>query len=232
MYRTGDLVRYRPDGSIEFLGRLDHQVKVRGFRIELGEIETALLSDPSVKEAVALVRPGGNGEQRLIVWFTRRPEEEPASNARLREVLQRKLPPYMMPSAFVAMDRFPQTPNGKIDRGALPEPSGEPAELAADSRKPSTPREIALAGIWKQLLRISDVGAESSIFELGGDSLLIFRMTMQAKQAGFTFSPRDVYQHRTIAALSRLGKDVPPPAQAPLVVRVGRDSHRTNRLLI
>ena len=133
LYKTGDLARYLHDGAIEYLGRMDHQVKIRGFRIELGEIESVLAALPGVREAVVLAREDVPGDKRLAAYLTVK-EGEPPKDSELRGLLRAKLPEYMIPSAFVVLDRFPLTPNGKVDRKALPRPdlrSSNPAEFAS-----------------------------------------------------------------------------------------------------
>jgi amino acid adenylation domain-containing protein len=229
MYRTGDLVRYRPDGTLEFLGRLDHQIKLRGFRIELGEIEAALMEHRAVNEAVALAREDQSGEKRLIAWYTANSEQVTPSALELRSFLETKLPDYMIPVAIIAVPSIPRTPNGKIDTRALPTPRRD-AMARSEVIKPRTPKEKALAQIWTHVLGLDEVSVDSSIFELGGDSLLIFRITVLAGQAGFRFTPRDVFQHRTIAALSGLGEEPGSNRSAGhVIVPVSRDAHRKSR---
>ena len=161
LYRTGDLARWRPDGAVDFLGRLDHQVKIRGFRIELGEIEAALAEHPGVRESVVVAREH-NGEPRLVAYIVPAlPEPE------LRERLGRRLPDYMVPSAFVFLDALPLSPNGKIDRKALPEPEMVRGEYVA----PRTELERFLAGLWEEGLGGERVGIHDSFFELGGSSV-------------------------------------------------------------
>jgi amino acid adenylation domain-containing protein len=232
LYRTGDIVRYKADGVLEFLGRMDNQVKVRGFRIELGEIEAALLLHEGVKEAVALAFPSDSGEQRLIAWVTPHDLNNPVKPAELRLLLEAQLPGYMTPSLIVPLALLPRAPNGKIDQKAL---GGmlTACTSAAEISKPVTSEEKTLAGIWSQVLGIDEIGVDQSIFELGADSLLIFRIAMLSKQAGFRFTVRDVYQHRTIAALARVGDNCfpDPAAHVPQISRVGRDSRRVSRML-
>jgi amino acid adenylation domain-containing protein len=170
LYRTGDLVRYRGDGNVEFLGRLDHQVKIRGHRIELGEIEAALRELAGAREVVVVARPGPAGVPRLIAYIA----GAAPTAADLRRLLRERLPEPMIPSAFVVLERLPLTPNGKIDRKALPEPE-QAAPASADDDgyvAPRTPTERAIAEIWKQVLGISRVSVYDNFFDLGGHSLL------------------------------------------------------------
>jgi amino acid adenylation domain-containing protein len=181
MYKTGDLARYLPDGNIEFLGRIDEQVKVRGFRIELGEIEAVLRQHPGVQEIVAIACKDSSGNQRLIAYIV---PNNPTPNAlELRNYLKSKLPPYMMPNAFGIINCLPLTPNGKIDRRRLSSPeyltaaSGDRA-----SAEPRTPTESTLAQIWASILNIERVGIRDNFFDLGGDSLLAVRLIDRINQ--------------------------------------------------
>jgi natural product biosynthesis luciferase-like monooxygenase protein/amino acid adenylation domain-containing protein len=180
LYRTGDLGRWRPDGELEYLGRTDHQVKVRGYRIELGEIEAALCAHPSVWQAVVVAREDAPGEKRLVGYVVGAEGVAPEAGE-LRGHVQRSLPDYMVPSAFVALDALPLTPNGKVDRKALPAPEGRPEidEYVA----PRTPVEEVLAGIWCEVLRLDRVGVHDNFFELGGHSLLAMRMIVRVGNA-------------------------------------------------
>ena len=171
IYKTGDLAKYLPDGRIEFLGRIDHQVKLRGFRIELGEIESALSEYDSVREAIVLAREDIADDKRLVAYLT--PEQNTTVNiAGLRRFAQERLPDYMLPSAFVLISEFPLTPNGKVDRRSLPEPEADRAAVEVDFASPRTPIEEVLVGIFSQLLNAERVGIHDSFFELGGHSLL------------------------------------------------------------
>jgi len=178
LYRTGDLVRYLPDGNLEFLGRLDHQVKLRGYRIELGEIEAGLLEHGSVGQAVVVAREDVAGDKRLVAYVVAADSVAPDAGE-LRAHLQRSLPDYMVPSAFVVLEVLPLTPNGKVDRKALPAPEGRPeiAEYVA----PRTPTEEVLAGIWSEVLRVERVGVHDNFFELGGHSLLAMRLVARVR---------------------------------------------------
>ena len=176
MYRTGDLVRYLPDGNLEFLGRNDHQVKIRGFRIELGEIEARLLEHPDIREAVVLAREDAPGEKRLVAYVTTAPQEETSDLAgNLRSHVGEALPEYMVPAAFVRLDTFPLTPNGKLDRKALPAPAAE-AYARQTYEAPQGAMETTLAAIWAELLKVDRVSRNDHFFALGGHSLLGVRM--------------------------------------------------------
>ncbi|MEV0238487.1 non-ribosomal peptide synthase/polyketide synthase [Streptomyces sp. NPDC050674] len=199
MYRTGDLVRWSADGRLEYLGRVDQQVKVRGFRIELGEVEEALRGCAGVTEAAATVRDA-DGHRRLAGYVVAAPGARVEPEAVRRE-LGRTLPDYMVPSAILVLPALPLNPNGKLDRGRLPDPA--PAEPAARHVAPRTPTERTLAAIWAAVLHVERVGADDNFFALGGDSILSIQVVAQARQAGLTITSRDVYQHQTVAALAR-----------------------------
>ncbi|HEY2739383.1 MAG TPA: amino acid adenylation domain-containing protein, partial [Thermoanaerobaculia bacterium] len=170
LYRTGDLARFAPDGAIEFLGRLDHQVKVRGVRVELGEIEAALLAYPGVRESVVMARTEMAGETRLVSYLVS--SLDPATGAAdLRTFLRASLPEAMVPAAFVFLSALPLTPSGKVDRRALPAPDFERPARDKTLVAPRTPLEERLAGMWQELLRIEGIGVHDSFFELGGDSI-------------------------------------------------------------
>ncbi|MCD4693541.1 MAG: non-ribosomal peptide synthetase, partial [Calditrichales bacterium] len=170
LYKTGDLGRFLPDGNIEFVGRVDFQVKLRGFRIELGEIEAALKEKPGVKDAVVLAREDTPGDKRLAAYLIAE-EENQIIIQDLRDSLKEQLTEYMIPAAFVVMESFPLTPNGKINRKTLPPP--EQTDMAVeDYTAPRTPEEEILAGIWADILNLEKVGVNSSFFDLGGHSLM------------------------------------------------------------
>ncbi|MGH8081979.1 MAG: condensation domain-containing protein, partial [Lysobacter sp.] len=178
MYRTGDLGRWLADGTIEFLGRNDQQVKIRGFRIELGEIEAQLIKQPGVSEAVVHAREDSPGNKRLVAYLV---GASLPSTAELREVLARELPEYMVPAAYVTLERLPLTPNGKIDRRALPAPEGDDYAQRL-FEEPQGPVEQALAQIWAELLQIDRVGRQDHFFELGGHSLLAVQMGSRLRE--------------------------------------------------
>ena len=197
-YRTGDRVRHLPDGTIEYLGRVDQQVKVRGLRIELGEIETAIQQHPEVRSAVVVARDT-RGARRLVAYLVPRAERSP-SPAELVDFLRRRLPGSMIPETFCALSALPLTPNGKVDRRALPEPWQEPVAAASP---PQTAEEALLADVWRELLGGGDVGREDSFFQLGGNSLLSLRMLSRIRQrCEVELALNDVFEHPTLAALA------------------------------
>ena len=170
MYRTGDLAKFLPDGNIQFLGRMDQQVKIRGFRIELEEIETALARHPAVQQAALVVKENVHGEQRLAAYLV--PSQDADSTpGELRRFLQKRLPDYMVPSAYVFLHALPLTTNGKLDRSALPPPDWSRSAAAHKYVPPRTPVEGVLAGIWSEVLGVDQVGIHDDFFDLGGHSL-------------------------------------------------------------
>jgi amino acid adenylation domain-containing protein len=226
LYRTGDRARWLADGSLEFLGRADHQVKIRGFRIEPAEVAARLLEHPAVREALVLVREDRPGEKRLVAYVV--PEEgaagAAASAAELRGHLRERLADYMVPSAFVAVDAFPLTPNGKVDRGALPAPE---REEAAAFVAPRTPAEEVLAGIWAEVLHRERVGVDAGFFELGGHSLLAMQVISRARAAfGVEVPLRALFEAPTVAALAGRIEALrgAGAAAAPPIERVPRDA--------
>jgi len=204
MYRTGDRVRSLADGRLEFLGRLDHQVKIRGFRVELGEIETILRSHPAVLDAVVVVRDD-HGERRLAGYVTAS-GAEPVPVGSLRDLLRRKLPPYMMPDALVTLAALPLTPNGKIDRKALPAPDDRMRrDAGAASVGPRTPLEELLAGLWCESLHLKQVSIHDNFFDLGGDSLAMLRLSLEIERAtGRNFPLPWIYDAPTVAGMAEI----------------------------
>ncbi|MFZ1916797.1 MAG: amino acid adenylation domain-containing protein [Terriglobales bacterium] len=201
LYRTGDKVCYRSDGTLEFLGRLDHQVKLHGFRIELGEIESALSQIEGVAQAVVMLREDHPGDKRLVAYYTGRVG---LSSTALAQALKATLPEYMVPSVFLRVDRFPLTPNAKLDRQALPSPMGKRPLLAQEFVAPRTVAEKQLASLWCELLQVEEVGIDDSFFDLGGNSLAAVRMVNQYRaRFGHEIPPVKVFQYPTIARLSQ-----------------------------
>jgi amino acid adenylation domain-containing protein/non-ribosomal peptide synthase protein (TIGR01720 family) len=201
LYRTGDLVRYLFDGNIEFLGRADHQVKVHGYRIELGEIESALTKHTGVRKAVVTVRDDESGHRRLIAYITSE-DFVPPTNKELRGHLEQTLPDYMVPSVFVPLKALPLTPNGKVDRGALPGPDSSATCADKTYVAPRTRVEEVLAKVWGDVLGVARLGVHDNYFELGGDSILSLQIIARAREAGIRITPKQVFQHRTVAELS------------------------------
>jgi amino acid adenylation domain-containing protein len=196
MYRSGDLGRHLADGSIEYLGRNDHQVKVRGYRVELGEIEARLSELPGVREAAVIAREDRPGDKRLVAYLVGH-----ADASQLRAQLSQRLPSYMVPAAYVVLDALPLNANGKLDRKALPAPEGE----AYGQRAYTAPQgevEQALAGIWSQLLGVQQIGRDDDFFELGGHSLLAIRLLEQLRRRGWSADIRSLFEHPRLAALA------------------------------
>ncbi|MBZ4377474.1 non-ribosomal peptide synthetase, partial [Corallococcus sp. AS-1-6] len=214
MYRTGDRVRYRPDGRLEYLGRIDFQVKVRGFRIELGEIEAALRRAPGLKDAVVVAK-GEAADKRLVAYVTARDGHSLDSEA-LKVHLRQQLPEYMVPSALLVLDALPLNSNGKVDRKALPEPDAHAVE-ARDFVAPRDALEMQLARIWEDVLGVRSVGVRSSFFELGGHSLLAVRMLASIRERlGLSLPLSVLFQQPTVEQLAQVLRD-DTQAWTPLV---------------
>jgi amino acid adenylation domain-containing protein/non-ribosomal peptide synthase protein (TIGR01720 family) len=201
MYKTGDLVQWLPDGNLGYLGRIDHQVKIRGFRVELGEIEAVLSTHRAVREAVVLAQEGVASHKRLVAYLVL-DNHYTFINSEMRAYLRDKLPDYMIPSAFVTLDRLPLTPSGKVDRQALPDPDWSGISHEEGSAAPTTDIEKTLAGIWSQVLGVENVGVHDNFFELGGDSILSIQLIAKANLAGIRFSAAHIIKHQTIAELA------------------------------
>ncbi|MBD2741475.1 non-ribosomal peptide synthetase [Coleofasciculus sp. FACHB-1120] len=203
LYKTGDLARYLPNGELEYLGRIDHQVKVRGFRIELGEIEAVLSQHPAVQQAVVIAREANSSDKNLLAYVVPMPAEAATTPAQLRSFLKEKLPDYMVPSAFVLLEAIPLTPNGKIDRRALPEPDTTRPELERIFVSPRTAMEEVVAGIWTQVLGLQQVGVCDRFFDLGGHSLLATQVMSRLREAFQVELPlRYLFESPTVAGLA------------------------------
>jgi amino acid adenylation domain-containing protein len=202
IYRTGDKGRYLPDGSVEFTGRVDEQVKVRGFRIELGEIESVLREHESVTEAVVIALEEKGSEKRLVAYVVAA-RDASRNVSELRSHLKERLPDYMIPSAFVYLEALPLTAHGKLDRGALPAPEAERPALAEAFLAPQTPTEKSLASLWTKLLGINRVGINDNYFELGGDSLLATQLVSQVRRVFEVELPLvELFRHPTLVELA------------------------------
>lgn len=238
MYKTGDLARYLPDGTIEFLGRIDHQVKIRGFRIEIGEIEEVLRQHLEVRETVVVAREDTPGDKRLVAYVATRSDQTAIVNT-LRTYLQEKLPRYMVPSTFVVLDALPHTPNGKLDRSALPAPEsrrgglyGRPRPLDTEEEPFETPLltvHYVLTQMWEELLNVHPIGIQDDFFALGGHSLLAARLFDRVAQVfGKKLPLSTLYAGATIAHLADviMGEEN-VSSRTPLVtVQAGKASKR------
>ncbi|QXH37688.1 amino acid adenylation domain-containing protein [Pseudomonas muyukensis] len=229
LYRTGDLARQRADGVIEYNGRIDHQVKIRGLRIELGEIEARLLELDSVVEAAVLAMPSANGQQ-LVAYLVPAASSALApgeAQAQLREALREQLlavlPDYMVPNQLVFLAALPLSPNGKLDRRALPAPALEASQAYV---APRNALEQALADLWRDVLKVAQVGINDNFFELGGDSIVSIQLVTRARQQGIVFTPKALFQHQTVQRLASVarreeraaqGHRAPVDGQAPLL---------------
>jgi amino acid adenylation domain-containing protein len=201
LYKTGDLVRYLPGGQIEFLGRVDHQIKIRGFRVELGEIETALREHPNVLEAVAVLEQDAGGEKRIVAYVQVR-EGAALTVLAVRAFLQEKLPDYMVPAVFVALNSMPVNAVGKIDRDALPQSDSARMELGEAFEAPRTETEKILADIWREVLGLEQIGINDNYFALGGDSILSIKVVTEAKERGLSLPLVHLFKYQTISELA------------------------------
>lgn len=214
LYRTGDLARYRADGSIEFLGRIDGQVKISGHRIEVGEVEAALTEHHAVQQSVVIALEGTNGTKRLAAYVVPVDGKEPAA-AELRTFLATKLPDFMLPSAFVVLDALPLTAHGKIDRAALPSPDSTGVTEDVSYVAPRTEEECKLAEIWAGVLGVAQIGVNDNFFELGGDSMRCIQVVSRAERFGLRLSIQQLFDHQTIAELATVAElNIDDPASA------------------
>jgi acyl carrier protein len=229
LYRTGDRVRLSPRGEVEFLGRLDHQVKLRGFRIELGEIEAALLAHPRVTQAAVVLREDGGRDPRLAAYLEVADAPPPAA-AELRDHLRRRLPDPMVPAHFVVLPALPRTPSGKVDRRALPAPgAARPAGEGAAYLPPRSAEEERMAALWSDVLGVERVGIEDNFFDLGGHSLSAARLLARVRaEMGVELPLAAVFQAPTVAALAAAaaacGRGA--PARPERIARVARQARR------
>ena len=227
LYRTGDVARWRADGRLQCLGRVDHQVKVRGFRIELGEIETALAAHPAIRAAVVTAQPDATGTARLVAYYVAESTELPPVSE-LRRALKERLPDYMIPSIFQALDGFPQTPNGKIDRKALPAPEGTRPQLDTNYVVPRNAIEQSIVAVWQDVLGVPTVGVFDNFFDLGGHSLLLVKAQGRLQAAlGRDLSILDMFRFPTVDALA---KHLSAPAAIAPAVTAASDRAERQKL--
>jgi amino acid adenylation domain-containing protein len=229
LHKTGDLVRFLPDGTIEFLGRIDYQVKVRGFRIELGEIEAVLSQHLGIREAIVLAAEDPSGDRRLVAYVI--PQQKPVpTDSLLRDYLKKTLPEYMVPSAFMVMDAFPLTPSGKVNRRALPAPAWARPALEQAFLGPRTAVEEVLAGIWTEVLGIDRVGVHDNFFELGGDSLLAVQVISRLRARFQIHLPvRTLFERPTVAGLAEAieqALEMGRPVVRPRILPASRRAQR------
>ncbi|MBP0040318.1 MAG: amino acid adenylation domain-containing protein [Roseofilum sp. SID1] len=207
LYKTGDLGRYLADGNIEFLGRIDNQIKVRGYRIELGEIEAILSTHPHVEHGIVIPREDTPNNKRLVAYVVS--EDPDLTPLELRQFLQDKIPEYMIPSGFVILEQLPITPNGKVDRKALPAPDIE-LTRTEEFIAPQNKIEQTLAEIWQDVLGLQRVSVKDNFFEIGGDSIISIQIVSRAQQAGLGLTAKQLFQHQTIAQLATVASTLQP----------------------
>jgi amino acid adenylation domain-containing protein len=229
LYKTGDLVRHLPDGNMEFIGRVDEQVKVRGFRIELGEIEYVLGAHEAVSECVIVVREDAPGDKRLVAYIVSDVVAEAVDSGRLRAYLKERLPEYMVPAAFVILAELPLTPNGKIDRKGLPIPEQNRSAAGPSYVAARTPVEEVLCGMWEQVLRVERVGVYDNFFELGGHSLLATQIISRLKEAFQVEVPlRRLFEAPTVAEFSEIIQEAMQKGHGLLVTPIEAASRDGN----
>jgi amino acid adenylation domain-containing protein/non-ribosomal peptide synthase protein (TIGR01720 family) len=211
LYRTGDLARYNARGQIEYVGRVDHQVKIRGFRIELGEVEARLLELNDVSAAVVLAVQGGSSLQLVAYVVPKQAsvvaanaDEQGAAREAIKAQLKDSLPDYMLPTQLLFLAELPLSPNGKLDRKALPAPDA--SQMQQTFVAPRSELEQKIAGIWQDVLKLEQVGLTDNFFELGGDSIISIQVVSRSRQAGIHFSPRDLFQHQTVQGLASVAQ--------------------------
>jgi acyl carrier protein len=203
MYRVGDLARWTAEGTLDYLGRLDHQVKIRGHRVETGEIEAALAEHPAVQEAAVTARESAPGDVRLAAYVVAPAGHDAPPAPELRAFLKERLPDYMVPALYVVLDRLPLSPNGKVDRMALPDPDQAPAAPRGERAEPRSVLERAIARVWEEVLGVAGVGMDDNFFDLGGHSLLVARLQERLLETlGREVSVVDLFLYPTVRALA------------------------------
>ncbi|MFL9998104.1 amino acid adenylation domain-containing protein [Paraburkholderia sediminicola] len=227
LYRSGDRARWSADGSIMFIGRADDQVKIRGYRVEPREIAHVLREHPGVAQAEVIAARRDDGADQLLAYVVAA-AGQPADTAALRAHLAAQLPDYMVPAHVIAIERMPLTQNGKLDRRALPDPQPV-ADAAAGDEPPQGETERTLADIWQQVLRLASIGRHANFFDLGGDSILSLQIIGRARRAGIKLTPRQVFEHQTIAALAQVAVPLKPATATPKIdaVSAARDAALT-----
>jgi len=223
LYKTGDLGRYKADGEIEYIGRIDNQVKVRGYRIELGEVEATLKQHSAIRDVLVLATDDGTEHKRLVAYILIHNDALPKEQE-LRKYLMERLPEYMVPATYVKLEQLPLTPNGKVDKKALPQPEMAGRELEESYREPRTEVEEVMVGIWRQVLRVERVGADDNFFELGGHSLLATRVISRIREVfKVELALRAIFEEERLADLSRrVEAELRAGLQIPPIERVSR----------
>ena len=201
LYRTGDLGRWRPDGAVEYLGRIDQQIKLRGFRIELGEIEAWLRESGGIRDCVCDVRRLPSGSRVLVAYYVGGDGMEMDD---LRAGLRDRLPEYMVPGIFIRLEAIPLTPNGKVDRASLPDPGGSLPQRMTEYTPPAGQMESLIAAVWEEVLSVGRVGRHDNFFDLGGDSIICIQVAGRLKKQGVMMKPRDIFEHQTVARIARV----------------------------
>jgi amino acid adenylation domain-containing protein/non-ribosomal peptide synthase protein (TIGR01720 family) len=212
LYLTGDLGAWLPDGNLEVIGRKDHQVKIRGFRVEPGEIEAVLDQHPDIRESVVIAREDDTGHKRLVAYVTGS-STGAIEIGQLKTLLRSRLPEFMVPSAFVVLERMPLSANGKIDRQALPSHIGPTPASVESTGRPQNPTQETLARIWREVLGLERVGIDDNLFDLGGDSIVIIQIVSRAREANLKLIPNQLFAHQTIARLAEVAVVITPAGQ-------------------
>jgi amino acid adenylation domain-containing protein/non-ribosomal peptide synthase protein (TIGR01720 family) len=209
LYKTGDLAYYQPDGNLVFLGRVDDQVKIRGYRVELGEIAAVLAEHSAIREGMAIARPDARGNAQLVAFAVTQPGQAVTPET-IQAFLQTRLPEYMVPAQVIPLTAFPLTPNGKVDRQGLLDLAERQPNSTHLTVEPRTPIEAKLAQVWATVLNLPQVGIQDNFFALGGDSILSIQVVAKAQQSGLKFTPKQLFQHQTIAELARVVEAIAP----------------------
>jgi aryl carrier-like protein len=213
MYRTGDLAKWLPNGELQVLGRMDHQVKLRGFRIETGEIESVLMRKGGLSSVAVILREDHPGAPRLVTYYVLEPGQT-LGEPQLRDSLANELPDYMIPTAWIRLERLPLSPNGKLDRAALPAPQAT-AMTEEEFVSPQTATETQLAKIWAEVLHVPRISATMDLLKAGADSIQLFQIIARSSREGFRLTAKQLLQHRTVRAVATLLDDTGSAAGTP-----------------